>query len=541
MPDSGLVDATSFRQAGIIVSPDDGKANAAGTSGLCFRGAEADTLRRGGTISTGHGTHSAEVSDIDDKRFDAEPIAPRHRARRAWTTLRLSLAAADLAVLVAVPEIIHRLYLGVWAAGTIELAFIELSCALSFCSLQLAGAYKRQALQRVELVWSCLALAAAGTIMGVLGFGFVTRAFSDLSRVWVIGSLCATGGVVLAMHLTMTVLVAFIMQLGHLRERVAIVCAGPLARMALERFRSVDLPEVSIVGVFDDRKERLPEGFESVEVKGDTSSLLTYVRRHGIDRVIVAIPWTAERRIVALVAKLRQVPVRVDLIPDRLIWEFPSDVHRIQGVPIVTVANRRVEAQMGLMKRLEDLVLGSALLVLAAPLMLAVAIAIRLDSRGPILFRQKRSGFNNEVVEVLKFRSMYADRAPDPDVRQATKSDARVTRVGRFIRRTSLDELPQLLNVVAGAMSLVGPRPHALPHNKHFGGLVDGYFARHNVKPGITGWAQINGARGETDTIEKMNRRIRYDLEYIERWSLLFDLKIIFLTAFRVWSQETAY
>jgi exopolysaccharide biosynthesis polyprenyl glycosylphosphotransferase len=181
------------------------------------------------------------------------------------------------------------------------------------------------------------------------------------------------------------------------------------------------------------------------------------------------------------------------------------------------------------------------MLLAIAPVMIAVAICIRLDSPGPILFRQKRFGFNNEIFEVYKFRSMYTGESADPDAKQATKCDPRITPVGRFIRQTSLDELPQLLQVLSGTMSLVGPRPHAVPHNDHYGKVIDGYFARHNVKPGITGWAQVNGHRGETDTVDKMNCRVRYDLEYIDRWSLLFDIKIVILTAIRIWFQKTAY
>ena len=466
---------------------------------------------------------------------------PRRRAHRAWSLLRFAMILADLVILVAAPLLCHVLLSGGWVPNTVGLAFIEIGGLLTLCGLQLAGAYSREAMQRPALVWNAFLLAEVGAIIAVLGFGFVSREFESLSRLWVILSWAISAILLYANHLGVTILVGRIMKAGHLRERVAIVCTGARARMALEKFRAAASPEISVVGIFDDRKERLPQGFAGYEMKGDIDSLLTYIRRRGIDRVIVTIPWSAEQRIVDLVAKLRQTPVRVDLIPHKLIWEFPSDVHRIHGVPIVTVANHRVDAQMDLLKRAEDLVMGALLLLAAAPVMLIIAIAIRLDSPGPILYRQKRSGFNNEVVEVLKFRSMYAGRPADPSEQQATKNDPRVTRVGRFIRRSSLDELPQLLNVLTGTMSLVGPRPHAIPHNDHFGQLVDGYFARHNVKPGITGWAQVNGFRGETDTIEKMSGRVRYDLEYIERWSLLFDLKIVFLTAIRIWLQKTAY
>lgn len=483
------------------------------------------------------------VRPQDRRQGAAEPGGNtlRYRAHRAWSLLRLTLISTDLLFLLATPLVCHRLYLGYWFPDAAGLAFIELSCLFTMCCLHLAGGYTREALRHADRVWQCVLLAEVGALVAVLGFDFVSRGFNDLSRFWVMVSWGVSGLVLFSLHRLATMLVGRIMRTGQLRERVAIVCAGRSARMVLEKFKTVSSPEVSIVGIFDDRKARLPADFEGYEVKGDTDELLSYVRQHGVDRVIIAMPWTAERRIVELVAKLRQTPVRVDLIPHNLMWEFSSDLPHIQDVPVITVANRLVDAQMDWLKRAEDLVLGSALLVIATPIMLAVAIAVRLDSPGPALFRQRRSGYNNQVIDVVKFRSMYANGPADPDVRQATKEDPRVTRVGRFIRRTSLDELPQLFHVLTGAMSLVGPRPHAVPHNNHFGPLVEGYFARHNVKPGITGWAQINGHRGETDTVEKMHGRVRYDLDYIERWSLLLDLKIILLTAFRVWFQKTAY
>jgi Undecaprenyl-phosphate glucose phosphotransferase len=194
-----------------------------------------------------------------------------------------------------------------------------------------------------------------------------------------------------------------------------------------------------------------------------------------------------------------------------------------------------------IVKIIEDRVLAAGILVLIMPLLLLLSALIKLDSRGPVLFRQKRYGFNNEVIEVFKFRTMYVDRCEDQLVAQATKYDPRVTRVGRILRRTSLDELPQFLNVLSGTMSIVGPRPHAVAHNEQYSRLIDEYLARHRVKPGITGWAQVNGLRGETETLDKMEQRVRYDLYYIENWSLLFDIRIILRTLFVGFSHPNAY
>jgi len=468
----------------------------------------------------------------------------RHRAHRTWSAMRIGMVFTDLVLLIALPALCHLIYLGDWVTDPAELAFIEINGILTLWGFQLTGVYTKRAMQRPALAFNSVMLSAGGAAAGLMGIGLATSEFATVSRDWMLLSWAASFPLLVGLHHAMTVLVQRMMKMegAYLRERVAIVCAGPAAQMALEKFKSTLSPEVHLVGIFDDRRTRLPEGMEQHEVKGNTNALIAYIRRHGIDRVIVTIPWTAEKRILEMVSKLRQTPVRVDLIPHKVIADLSTNVNSIQGVPIVTVANDRVDVQMDWLKRAEDLILGSLMLICLLPVMIGVAIAIRLDSPGPILFRQKRFGFNNEVFEVFKFRSMtHSKGSPESNVRQATRNDARITRVGAFIRRTSLDELPQLLNVIAGDMSLVGPRPHAVPHNHQYGEVVDCYFARHNVKPGVTGWAQVNGLRGETDTIEKMNARVQYDLQYIERWSLLFDLQIIFLTALRIWSQKTAY
>jgi len=193
------------------------------------------------------------------------------------------------------------------------------------------------------------------------------------------------------------------------------------------------------------------------------------------------------------------------------------------------------------LKNLEDRILGPILCLIFLVPCLLIALIVKLDSRGPVLFRQPRFGFNNNLVNVLKFRTMYADRPEEPGVPQATRNDPRVTRVGRFLRRSSLDELPQLWNVLRGEMSLVGPRPHAVDHNRHYAAMIDEYLGRHRVKPGMTGWAQVNGLRGETQTVEQMRARVKYDLEYIDHWSLWFDLRILFLTLFVGFVSRKAY
>ena len=422
-----------------------------------------------------------------------------------------------------------------------QAAFIQLNAFVSLIALHVCGAFRRTAVHQSMTVISTIGRASLLTAFGVLTFAFLSRWFSDTSRAWILSSWFAATTAVMLLHLGVSGLVPRLRQLGYLKERVAILGVGGPAGDVLNRFKLAPSSEISIVGLFDDRRTRLPSTVEGFAVLGDTDRLIECIRVNEVDRVLMTLPWTAEDRVAGLLSRLRQTPVLVDLVPHAMLWNLPSNVTRLHNVPVITVANHRVAAQLGLAKRLEDLVIAGLLVIALSPLLAAIAIAVKLESKGPILFTQNRFGFNNEVFRILKFRTMYDDRREGPHVRQASVDDPRVTRFGRILRRLSIDELPQLFNVITGDMSIVGPRPHAIPHNILYGQIIDDYFARHNVKPGITGWAQINGYRGETDSVEKMRLRVEHDLQYIQDWSLQMDLKIIIMTAFKVWFQKTAY
>jgi len=257
-------------------------------------------------------------------------------------------------------------------------------------------------------------------------------------------------------------------------------------------------------------------------------------------------PWNDDRRLVEVIELLKELPVNVyistDLIGYRL--SVRPTQGQLTGLPVFEVVTRPLSGWNSLVKQIEDYVLASLIVIALAPLLALIALAIRLDSPGPVFFMQRRLGFNNREFKIYKFRTMHHRERPDaPEVHvpQATRDDSRVTRVGRILRRTSLDELPQLFNVLDGTMSLVGPRPHAVAHNVDYGSRIRGYFARHKVKPGITGWAQVNGLRGETDTVEKMEARVAHDIHYVENWSLALDIKILAMTFFIVLFQRNAY
>jgi len=333
---------------------------------------------------------------------------------------------------------------------------------------------------------------------------------------------------------------------GRLERRAVIVGGGNAAAELIQSLEAQKGSDIRICGIFDDRADdRSPAMIKGYPKLGNVADLVEFGRITMLDMLIVTIPLRAETRVLELLRKLWVLPVDIHLSAhaDKLRFR-PRSYTYLGNVPMLAIFDKPLADWDAVAKRCFDLIFGTIALVLTAPIMVAAAIAIKLDSKGPILFRQKRYGFNNEVVDVWKFRSMYVEQA-DPDAKQVvTKGDPRVTKVGRFIRKTSIDELPQLFNVLMGTLALVGPRPHALKgltQNRLFEQVVDGYFARHKVKPGVTGWAQINGWRGEVDTPEKIRKRVEYDLYYIENWSLFFDLKILIMTPFRIIGQEGAY
>jgi Undecaprenyl-phosphate glucose phosphotransferase len=319
-------------------------------------------------------------------------------------------------------------------------------------------------------------------------------------------------------------------RIGRLGEVVAVVGAGAIAQRLLRDF-TAGHANLRVIGVYDDEASHLPAHCMGHPIRGTVDDLVNDARRLHIDTVIVALPLSADRQLVETLNRLCLVPVHVRLCPDAFGLRLgPVQASHIAGHTFLNVIDRPLSDWRMIAKEIEDRLLGAAILAMIAPLLLAIALLIKLDSPGPALFRQKRYGFNNSLIEVLKFRTMHADQS-DANAEQLTRrNDPRITRIGAFLRRTSLDELPQFLNVLRGEMSIVGPRPHALAAKAGtllYQDAVKYYDARHRMKPGITGWAQVNGWRGETETVEQIKKRVEYDLYYIEHWSILLDLKII--------------
>lgn len=298
---------------------------------------------------------------------------------------------------------------------------------------------------------------------------------------------------------------------------------------------------LKIMGFFDDKYDEGLKDVHGIPVLGNLNDLPQYVSEREIDIVYIALPFRAEEKMKTLANALSDSRTSVFVIPDIFIFQLlHTRLIDLDGIPIFSIFDTHFNGIDGWLKRLFDIIVASLILVLISPVMLLISVGIKLSSKGPIVFKQRRYGLNGDEIIVYKFRSMKVCE-DGKNVPQAQKNDPRITPFGNFIRKTSLDELPQFINVIQGRMSIVGPRPHAISHNEHYRKLIDGYMLRHKVKPGITGWAQINGWRGETDTLYKMEKRVEYDLDYIRNWSIWLDIEIILLTIIRGFTGKNAY
>ncbi|BAT60530.1 UDP-glucose:undecaprenyl-phosphate glucose-1-phosphate transferase [Variibacter gotjawalensis] len=398
-------------------------------------------------------------------------------------------------------------------------------------------------------VGQVIRLVPAWTIVMFLAITivFFARLEQMFSRVWLVALYVAGVVLLVSLRLALATLVRHWTKEGRLDRRAVVVGGGPAGGKLIEALGAQQDSDVHVIGLFDDRgDDRAPVDVAGFTKLGSVDDLIEFARRTRVDLVLFSLPFTAESRLLQMLRKLWVLPVDIRLAAHLHGLRLrPRAYSYIGNLPMMDVYDKPITDWDVVMKNVFDRVVGALLLLALSPIMMIVAIAIKLDSKGPVFFRQKRYGFNNELIEVFKFRSMYTDQCDPTASKLVTKNDSRVTRVGAFIRKTSIDELPQLINVVfKGNLSLVGPRPHALhakAEDRLYDEAVDGYFARHRVKPGITGWAQINGWRGETDTSEKIVRRVEHDLYYIENWSVVFDLYILARTPFALAKSENAY
>ena len=377
---------------------------------------------------------------------------------------------------------------------------------------------------------------------------FLTKHSEQYSRL-LVGQLFIAGYVSqLLLHLLMRAMQGTILKHAHKPENAVIIGTGRLANFLYQKISSNPWLDTRVVGCV---QIRVGEGAATQDAAvdlakyppllGDINGLEELIERHEVRTVYFVTPLDTAEVIEDLYFKLLDKHITVHWIPDIFSLRLVNhSVREIAGIPVITLSETPLTGTRLLIKSLEDFVLSALILIMVSPILLAVAITIKLDSPGPVFFRQQRMGWNGKIFRIWKFRSMYVHQPENGVVVQAQKNDPRVTRVGAFIRRTSLDELPQVFNVLTGEMSLVGPRPHAIQHDEEYSRRIADYFARHNIKPGITGLAQVRGYRGETRDIEQMVQRVESDIEYINNWSLALDLSIL-LRTITVFTGKNAY
>jgi Undecaprenyl-phosphate glucose phosphotransferase len=433
-------------------------------------------------------------------------------------------------------ESAHLVYLAaVVIAATANMAIFQ---ALNLYQMPAFGAFVRS-FTRIVFAWTAV-------MAGMMALAFFIKVGADFSRVWIATWYASAAVALFGERLALSLMAKRWNREGRLYRRAVIIGGGPEAEQLIKALESSADTDIRIVGIFDDRgPDRVSPLVAGYPKLGNIDELVEFARNSRLDLLIVSLPVTAEQRLLQLLKKLWVLPVDIRLSAHTNKLRFrPRTYSYIGNVPFIDISDKPIADWDYVKKWLFDKLVATAALIALAPLMALIALAIKLDSKGPMLFRQKRLGFNNEQIDVYKFRTMFTDATDAEASKLVTKDDPRVTRVGRFLRKTSLDELPQFFNVVKGDLSLVGPRPHALKAkaaDKLYADAVDGYFARHRVKPGVTGWAQINGWRGETDTQEKILRRVEHDLYYIENWSVTFDLYILLMTPFALLKGDNAY
>jgi putative colanic acid biosynthesis UDP-glucose lipid carrier transferase len=466
------------------------------------------------------------------QNFTQEPRA--RFARGQPGAAALLQAAVDPAVAIATLALAVVVFGGSFDGGCLILALLVF--AMTFPgSLARASARSAAALALdISAGW----FAVVG-LLALLGWASHTLDFFDQRALlaWALGTPAA----LFAAHRMLPLWLPRLMAAEGLQRSAVIAGANDLGRRLATRLRDEPMLGVRFAGYFDDRGDGRLRGLPAGENLGNLQGLADYARAHRVDLIYIALPMASQPRIIKLLEDLRDTTASIYFVPDIFVSDLiQARVDFVGGLPVVAVCETPFYGFNGIVKKLSDYLLASLILLGISPLMLAIAVGVKLSSPGPVLFKQRRYGVDGRKIVVYKFRSMTV--AEDGDVvRQATRNDARVTRFGAFLRKTSLDELPQFINVLQGRMSIVGPRPHAVAHNELYRKLIRGYMIRHKVKPGVTGLAQVNGMRGETDTVEKMKQRIEYDLAYLRSWSLLLDLKIILKTVAVVLKRQNAY
>ena len=371
---------------------------------------------------------------------------------------------------------------------------------------------------------------------------FLTKTSTFYSRQWMAMWTFMAWGLLLSFRLGFYKILQTMRSRGWNHKRIIIVGTGELAQNVARNIREASWTGLDIVAFFDDNNCRTMKEIDGVGIKCDIGNIDRVVETNRINEVWLALPLQEEDRMKKILARLQYSTVNIRFVPGIFGFRlFNHSITEVAGLPIIDLNASPMVGVNRFIKELEDTVLSLLILIMISPILLLISLGIKLTSKGPVIFKQMRNGWDGKPIKVYKFRTMVIHEECDGDLTQACRYDARVTPFGAFLRRTSLDELPQFFNVLQGRMSIVGPRPHAIEHNDQYKEQIDAYMLRHKVKPGITGWAQVNGWRGQTDTLDKMKKRVEFDLYYIENWSLWLDLKIIFFSIFSGFVHKNAY
>jgi len=387
----------------------------------------------------------------------------------------------------------------------------------------------------VELRSLGFVLLAVFTVMAVIGV--LTKTNPLYSRIWFVSWFLLSGLFLFSYRGLLRLLLGWMRQQGYNQRSLIVIGSGSGAREVVERINNSSWSGFQVAALFGE----LPlTELDGVPLEGGYDDVVAYLNQNHVDQVWIALPLSEEPQLKRVLHLLRHSTVDIRYVPDLFGFKLLNQsISEVAGMSVVNLSTSPMSGMNQFVKAVEDRLVGLLIFILIMPFLLLIAVGVKWTSPGPVLFKQKRHGWDGREIRVYKFRSMVVHQ--EQGVTQATKGDARITPFGAFLRRTSLDELPQFFNVLQGRMSIVGPRPHALAHNEEYKDKIEQYMKRHKVKPGITGWAQVNGYRGETDTLYKMQKRVEFDLNYIENWSLWLDLKIIFLTIFKGFLNKNAY
>lgn len=462
------------------------------------------------------------------------------RFTTVWPTLLSVVQWLITPVITLVSFILILRYEAILLNGPYE-AMAIIVFLLSFIILKESDLFESWSNDDVRAQTSNLLIYWAFMILALIFLGYITDTIALFDVRVLYEWALITPPIILFTNVVIRYFLLLSLKSEENQRKVVIVGTNEESRKLGENILNDVSYGLKLKGYFDDRTEERIGHSLNADYLGVMDDLPEYVKKNGIDLIYITLPVSHQQRVLDLLDKLHDTTASIYFTPDIFVYELiQARMDNIGGTPLVALCETPFSGLNGIIKRLSDIIFSAVILLLISPILLIIALAVKLTSPGPVLFAQKRYGLDGEEIIVYKFRSMTVCENGDT-IKQATRNDTRITRLGAILRKYSLDELPQFINVLQGRMSTVGPRPHAVAHNEMYRGMIKGYMMRHKVKPGITGWAQVNGCRGETDKVEKMQKRIEYDLDYLRNWSLGLDALIIFKTIVTVFQTEDTY